>query len=75
MLQSYWVNYAQHLPSARVQHTAQASALNIWGDVNVSDLNRKKQLELVEKLRAEPKRLDDQRTARADLGGDELVAV
>lgn len=47
------MNYVQHLPSARVQHTAQASALNIWGDVNVSDLDRKKQLELVEKLRAD----------------------
>src|SRR5579859_6912969 len=36
VLQTYYVVYAQHLPSARVQRKSQENALEIWGDVNVS---------------------------------------
>lgn len=52
VMQSYYIHYAQHLPSAHCQRAAQADALEIWGDPNVSDLKRTKQLELVVALRA-----------------------
>ena len=54
VLHAYYTHYAQHLPSAHAQRAAQADALEIWHDVNVSQLDRKKQLELVETLRARP---------------------
>ncbi len=51
VLQTYYIHYAQHLPSAPAQRAAQRDALDLWGDVNVSALTRKKQLELVTALR------------------------
>jgi len=52
VMQSYYIHYAQHLPSSHCQRAAQADALEIWGDPNVSELKRTKQLELVVALRA-----------------------
>lgn len=52
VMQSYYIHYAQHLPSAHVQRAAQADALEVWGDPNVSELDRRRQLGLVEALRA-----------------------
>jgi len=51
VMQSYFIHYAQHLPSAHVQRAAQRDALEIWGDPDISELNRAKQLELVSTLR------------------------
>lgn len=51
VLQSYYVAYAIRLPSAHVQRAAQADALAVWGDVNVSALDRKAQLKFTDELR------------------------
>lgn len=52
VLQTYFVNYARALPSVHAHLAAQRDALEIWGDADVSALDRRKQLELVEQLRA-----------------------
>lgn len=52
VMQSCWVNYGQHLPSAHTHLAAQRDALEIWGDVSIRELDRKKQLELVRAMRA-----------------------
>ena len=51
-LQSYYVKHARALPSAHANRAATRDALDIWGDVNVSELDRDKQLQLVRELRA-----------------------
>jgi len=50
-LQSYYVSYAKNLPSVDAHLAAQRDALEVWGDVNVGELERDKQLELVAALR------------------------
>src|SRR5439155_30648 len=47
VMQTCWVNYGQHLPSAHTHLAAQRDALEIWGDVSIRELDRKKQLEFV----------------------------
>lgn len=51
VLQTYYIHYAKNLPSAHVQRAAMADALRIWGDVNISALDRRAQLKFVETLR------------------------
>ena len=51
VLQSYYIKYGKDLPSVHAHLAAQRDALEIWGDVNVSALERDKQLELVSALR------------------------
>ncbi len=51
VLQGYYIHYAQHIPSAPAQRAAQRDALEIWGDVDVGDLDRRRQLFLVATLR------------------------
>jgi hypothetical protein len=50
-MQSCYVKYAQHLPSAHTHLAAQNDALEVWGDPNCSELDRAKQLEFVAALR------------------------
>jgi integrase len=50
-MQVCWVNYGQHLPSAHTHLAAQRDALETWGDVSVSQLDRKLQLQFVDALR------------------------
>ncbi len=52
VMQTCWVSYAQHLPSAHTHLAAQRDALEIWGDVTVRALDRRKQLEFVQAMRA-----------------------
>jgi hypothetical protein len=52
VMQSCWVEYAQHLPSAHTHLAAQNDALEVWGDPDCGGLNRDKQLEFVRALRA-----------------------
>lgn len=52
VMQTYFIKYAQNLPSVHVQRAAMRDALTIWGDPNVNDLDRDKQIELVDALRA-----------------------
>src|SRR5438105_12159585 len=51
VMQTCWVNYGQHLPSAHTHLAAQRDALEIWGDVSIRELDRKKQLEFVRAMR------------------------
>ncbi|MGH8327494.1 MAG: tyrosine-type recombinase/integrase, partial [Steroidobacteraceae bacterium] len=51
VMQSYYVNYARDLPSVHAHLAAQRDALEVWGDVDVGDLDRARQLGLVSKLR------------------------
>jgi integrase len=51
VMQTCWVNYGRQLPSAHTHRAAQRNALEIWGDVNIRELDRKKQLEFVRALR------------------------
>ena len=50
-MQVCWVNYGQHLPSAHTHLAAQRDALETWGDVSVSQLDRRLQLRFVSALR------------------------
>src|SRR5262249_12861758 len=52
VLARYWLQYAQHLPSARSVKTACKHALEHWPDYDVSQLDRTAQLSLVASLRA-----------------------
>ena len=51
VMQVCWVNYGQHLPSAHTHLAAQRDALEAWGDVSVSQLDRRVQLQFVNALR------------------------
>jgi len=51
VMQAYYVNYARELPSVHAHLAAQRDALEIWGDPDICELDRRKQLELVDKLR------------------------
>ena len=51
VMQTCWVNYGRHLPSAHTHLAAQRDALEIWGDVSIRELDRKKQLEFVRAMR------------------------
>jgi len=46
-----WEQYGRHLPSAHTHLAAQRDALEIWGDVSVSELDRQRQLEFVRAMR------------------------
>lgn len=54
VLEAYYQDYVllKDLPSAHVQRAAARDALEIWGDIDVSELLRPKQLELIKELRA-----------------------
>jgi integrase len=52
VMQACWVNYARHLPSAHTHLAAQRDALEVWGDVRVRELDRRRQLQFVCALRA-----------------------
>lgn len=52
-MQTYWLQYARELPSAGTHRAAQRSALEIWGDVNVRELDRTRQRQFVAALRAQ----------------------
>jgi hypothetical protein len=45
------VQYAQHLPSAHTHLASQRDALEIWGDISIQQLDRRKQLAFVQALR------------------------
>jgi integrase len=51
VMQTCWVNYGRHLPSAHTHLAAQRDALEIWGDVSIRELDRKTQLEFVRAMR------------------------
>ncbi len=51
VMQTCWEQYAQHLPSAHTHLASQRDALEIWGDICVQQLDRRKQLEFVQALR------------------------
>ncbi len=51
VLQSYYLGYARHLPSAHAVRSAVRIALEVWGDPDVGHLERSKQLELVAEMR------------------------
>ncbi len=52
VMQTCWLQYAQHLPSAQTHLAAQRDALEAWGDITVQELDRRKQLHFVAVLRA-----------------------
>jgi integrase len=52
VMQSCWLQYARHLPSADTHRAAQRDALEVWGDISVRELDRRRQLEFVAALRA-----------------------
>ena len=52
LMQTYFIKYAQFLPSIHVQRAAMRDALDVWGDPNTNELGRDKQMELVNALRA-----------------------
>src|SRR5690348_10087604 len=53
VMHTCWLQYARHLPSADTHRAAQRNALEIWGDINVSGLDRRAQRQFVDKLRAD----------------------